>query len=74
MGAMRQTLLKLHLILAMGAGAVLSYTAGASGHPDRPPIYAVLVLACLVIYLIIDFDRPRRGLMHLDPKPLQQQL
>ena len=60
--------------LAMGAGAVLSYTAGASGHPDRPPIYAVLVLVCLVIYLIIDFDRPRRGLMHLDAAPLRQQL
>lgn len=69
-----QSVIIMLFALAMGAGAVLSYTAGASGHPDRPPIYAVLVLVCLVIYLIIDFDRPRRGLMHLDPKPLQQQL
>jgi hypothetical protein len=50
----------------------LAYISGASGHPDRLPTYVVLSLICLVIYLIIDFDRPRRGMMHLDAGPLRQ--
>ncbi len=58
--------------LAIGSGAVLAYISGASGHPDRLPTYVVLCLICLVIYLIIDFDRPRRGMMHLDAGPLRE--
>ena len=69
-----QAVIVMLFLLAIGAGAVLSYVAGASGHPDRMPTYAVLVLICVVIYLIVDFDRPRRGLMRIDPAPLQQQL
>jgi hypothetical protein len=62
------------LAFAIGSSAVMSYMSGAAGHPDRLPTYAVMALICLVIYLIIDFDRPRRGLMHVDPAPLQQLL
>src|SRR5262245_49645117 len=58
--------------LAIGAGAVLSYMSGATGHPDRLPTYAVLLMVCLIIYLIIDFDRPRRGLMQFNAAPLQR--
>lgn len=61
-------------LLAIGSGGVLAYISGASGHPDRLPTYLVLVMVCMVIYVIIDFDRPRRGMMHLDPAPLQQVL
>jgi len=62
------------LAFAIGSSLILSYMSGASGHPDRLPTYAVMALICLVIYLIVDFDRPRRGLMHIDPAPLQQLL
>ncbi len=60
------------LAVAIGSAAILSYMSGASGQPDRLPAYAVLALICLIIYLIIDFDRPRRGLFHVDPTPLAQ--
>jgi len=69
-----EAVLLLLFALAVGSGGVLAYMSGASGHPDRLPTYAVMLMVCLVIYIIIDFDRPRRGLMHLDPAPLQQQL
>lgn len=62
------------LAVAIGSSAILSYTSGASGHPDRLPAYAVLALICLIIYLIIDLDRPRRGLVAVDPAPLEQLL
>lgn len=67
-----EAVLYLLFALAIGSGAVLAYIEGASGHPDRLPTYVVLCLICLVIYLIIDFDRPRRGLMHLDAGALRE--
>ena len=67
-----QPVIGLLFALAIGAGAVLSYMSGATGHPDRLPTYAVLILVCLIIYVIIDFDRPHRGLMRFDAAPLQK--
>lgn len=58
--------------LAIGAGGVLSYMSGATGHPDRLPTYVFLFMVCLIIYLIIEFDRPRRGLMQFDAAPLER--
>ena len=55
------------LAVAICSAAILSYMSGASGHPDQLPAYAVLALICLIIYLIIDLDRPRRGLVSVDP-------
>ena len=62
------------LAVALGSSAIMSYMSGASGHPDRLPAYAVLALICLIIYLIIDLDRPRRGIVSVDPAPLEQLL
>jgi hypothetical protein len=67
-----QAALLMLFALALGSGAVLAYISGASAHPDRLATYVVLCLVCLVIYLIIDFDRPRRGLMRLDSAPLRE--
>jgi hypothetical protein len=67
-----QTVIVMLFLLAIGAGGVLSYMSGATGHPDRLPTYAFLLLVCLVIYLIIDFDRPRRGLLQFDAAPLER--
>ena len=60
--------------LAIGASGILAYISGASGHPDRLPTYGVLILICLVIFLTIDFDRPRRDLLRIDSAPLQRLL
>jgi hypothetical protein len=30
-----------------------------------------MLVVCMVLYVVIDLDRPRRGLMKLDPAPLQ---
>ena len=60
--------------LAIGASGILAYISGASGHPDRLPTYSVLILICLVIFLTIDLDRPRRGLVRIDAVPLQRLL
>ena len=51
--------------------AVLGYSAGIAGH--RPPLASMLLIALIVLvtYLIIDLDRPRRGLVQVSQAPLQ---
>ena len=60
------------LLMATLASGMLAYMAGATGHPDRLKVYAFLVFIGLVVYLIVDLDRPRRGLMRLSPAPLEE--
>jgi hypothetical protein len=59
------------------AAAVLGYSAGIAAH--RPPLASMLLIALIVAltYLIIDLDRPRRGLIQISQAPmleLQQSL
>jgi hypothetical protein len=60
--------------MATLAAGMLSYMAGATGYPDRFKMYAFLSFLALVIYLIVDLDRPRRGLMRLSPESLEETL
>ena len=50
--------------------AVLGYSAGIAAH--RPPLASALLIAliALVTYLIVDLDRPRRGLILVSQAPL----
>jgi hypothetical protein len=50
--------------------AVLGYSAGIAGH--RPPLASMLLIALIVLvtYLIIDLDRPRRGLIQVSQAPM----
>lgn len=58
------------LLLVTLASGMLAYMVGGTGHPDRVKVYAFLVFVALVVYVIVDLDRPRRGLMRLSPAPL----
>lgn len=61
---------ELVLVLLFGAvlltGLVLGYSCGVAGH--RPSIisFAFGLLVVFVTYIIIDIDRPRRGLIQVD--------
>ncbi len=50
--------------------AVLGYSAGTAAH--RPPLASMLLIALIVLvtYLIIDLDRPRRGLIQVSQAPM----
>lgn len=49
---------------------VLGYSAGIAAH--RPPLASMLLVALIVLvtYLIIDLDRPRRGLIQVSQTPM----
>ena len=62
------------LLLLFGAfvisGGLIGYTAGLGN--DRPP-GATLVMVALVVmlmFMIMDLDRPRRGIIQVSPQPL----
>ncbi len=65
---------ELVLLLLFGAfvvsGGVMGYSAGVGGY--RPPraTYVMVFLVVLLMFVIMDLDRPRRGIIRLDTRSL----
>jgi hypothetical protein len=53
------------------SGGMLGYSAGISNHQPSKVVFVMLTVVVLVMYLVIDLDRPRRGLIHIDQTPMQ---
>jgi hypothetical protein len=51
-------------------GAILGYSSGLEGARPRLATLAITVLIVLVVFLIVDLDRPRRGLIQVDQSAL----
>ncbi|MCB0243707.1 MAG: hypothetical protein KDI12_09875, partial [Anaerolineae bacterium] len=49
---------------------IVGYAAGAAGHRPSKVAYLMLVLVVLLVFIIIDLDRPRRGLIEVDHRSL----
>jgi hypothetical protein len=49
---------------------VLGYASGVSGHPPSSVSYMLVVLIVVLTFVIIDLDRPRRGLIKVDQSSL----
>ena len=69
-----QSILVMLFVLAVLASSMVCYNFSASGHPSRSRTVTFMLLVCMIIYVVIDLDRPRRGIMRLDPAPLNQVL
>jgi hypothetical protein len=52
------------------AGSVIGSVAGVSGHRASFATYIMIALVVLLVFIIIDLDRPRRGLIEVDQQPL----
>lgn len=50
--------------------ATLGYASGIAGHRVTFAAFILVVLIALVVFLIIDLDRPRRGLIHVSQESL----
>jgi len=50
--------------------ATLGYASGISGHRVTVPGLTLVVLIAFVVYLIIDLDRPRRGMIQVNQSSL----
>jgi hypothetical protein len=62
------------LLLLFGAfitaGGVIGYSAGVAGHRPAAATYLMIGLIVVLMLLIMDLDRPRRGVIHVDMTPL----
>lgn len=55
--------------LVLTAGLV-GYSSGVTGHRVTLAAYILLVLIVLLVFMVIDLDRPRRGLIEVSQQPL----
>lgn len=76
----RQAVLERHvpelvLLLLYGTfiltGAIVGYAAGMAGHRTSLASYLMVVLIVLLVFIIVDLDRPRRGLIEVKQTALR---
>ena len=53
------------------AGSSVGFAAGLGGHRAAFVSYVLVGLIVLLVFVIVDLDRPRRGLIAVDQSPLQ---
>jgi len=52
------------------SGAMLGFSAGMNGSKPATPVYLMVTLIVLLVFLIVDLDRPRRGIIEVDRAPM----
>lgn len=61
-----EVVLILLFVVFIAAGGILGYSSGLSGRRVLFPSALVAFLIALIVFIIIDLDRPRRGLIQVD--------
>lgn len=71
----RNALLQMHVpevvlfllfIVFISSGGIMGYSAGLSGKRMFAPIVLISLLITLIVFIIIDLDRPKRGLIQVN--------
>lgn len=61
-----EVVLILLFIVFISSGGIMGYSAGLSGKRMFVPIVLVSTLITLIVFIIIDLDRPKRGLIQVN--------
>ena len=61
-----EVVLILLFIVFISSGGIMGYSAGLSGKRMFAPIVLVSILITLIVFIIIDLDRPKRGLIQVN--------
>jgi hypothetical protein len=61
-----EVVLVLLFIVFISSGGMMGYSAGLIGKRIVAPIILVSLLITLIVFIIIDLDRPKRGLIQID--------
>lgn len=65
-----EVVLLLLFVVFMSSGAIMGYSSGLSGKRMFVPVMLVSVLITLIVFIIIDLDRPKRGLIQVNQSAL----
>jgi hypothetical protein len=52
------------------AAGIVGYAAGVAGHRPASVSYVLILLIVLLVFLTLDLDRPRRGLIQVSQQPM----
>lgn len=75
----RSALLQMHVpeivllllfLVFVASGGILGYSSGLSGKRVVAPTLMVSFLIALIVFIIIDLDRPKRGLIQVNQSPM----
>ncbi len=61
-----EVVLLLLFVVFVASGGILGYSSGLSGHRVVAPTLMVSFLIALIVFIIIDLDRPKRGLIQVN--------
>ncbi len=61
-----EVVLLLLFVVFVASGGILGYSSGLSGHRVVAPTLMVSLLISLIVFIIIDLDRPKRGLIQVN--------
>ncbi|MEZ5502438.1 MAG: hypothetical protein R3E50_07160 [Halioglobus sp.] len=65
-----ETVLFLLFVVFIASGGMMGYSGGLSGKRIIAPVVLVALLVTLIVFIIIDLDRPKRGLIQVDQSAL----
>ena len=66
-----ELVLGLLLVTFLLAGAIMGFAAGAASHRPSPVTYILIGLMVVLVFIVLDLDRPRRGIINVDHSSLQ---
>jgi|TARA_R110000772_G_scaffold148001_3_gene258550 hypothetical protein len=69
-----EVVLLLLFTVFISSGGIMGYSAGLSGTRIFAPIVLVSILITLIVFIIIDLDRPKRGLIQVNQAALVELL
>ena len=67
-----EVVLILLLIVFVSSGGILGYSSGLSGKRIVAPVILVSLLITLIVFIIIDLDRPKRGLIQVNQEVMTE--
>jgi len=69
-----EIVLRLEMLVALFTTGLIGYGCGVASYRNRISTTALAILIAAVVVLIIDLDRPRRGLIQVSQTPLEELL
>lgn len=65
-----ETVILLLFLVFIASGGILGYSSGLSGKRVVAPTVMVSLLIALVVFIILDLDRPKRGFIQVNQGPM----
>jgi len=66
-----ELVLGLLLVTFLLAGAIMGFAAGRASHRPSSVTYILIGLMVVLVFIVLDLDRPRRGIINVDHSSLQ---